>query len=54
MTCPSRKNQMVKQLIQNKKIIKKEKQKEEKIIEEKITEKEHQKRIKKLKEIGLI
>jgi len=49
MTCPSRKNLMICKIIQDKRS-----KKEENKTKEKITEEEHQKRLKKLKELGLI
>ena len=58
MAVPKRKNQMIKQMMQNIKIMKRELSKEEKEKMERknrpINEKEHQVRIQKLKEIGLI
>jgi hypothetical protein len=51
MVCPSRKNKMICKIVQNKKN-KNEKQKEKD--KEIISEEEHQKRINKLKELGLI
>jgi len=47
MVCPSRKNLMICKIIKDKKTKKKEVKPKEKIIEE-----EHQKRLKKLKEMG--
>ena len=49
MVCPSRKNLMICKIVQDKRIKKTEKKKENKI-----TEEEHQERIKKLKEMGLL
>ena len=52
MTCPSRKHLMIRKLKQNKEIKKNE---DKSIIENtKISEEEHQKRLEKLKEMGLI
>ena len=52
MVCPSRKNLMICKIIENKR--KDKKQDASKKQEEKITDEEHQKRLKMLKDIGIL